>query len=157
MSTDREMLRHTIATLAYRGGKALRGAPAEFSHFKLGDKRAAGEILAHIGDLFDWGLTMMKGKQVWNPQPPRSWAEDTARFHAGLQAMDDYLASGEPLAAPVGTIFQGPVADALTHVGQINLMRRLAGHPVRGENYAKASIEAGRVGADQAESRVEFD
>jgi len=67
-----------------------------------------------------------------------------------------HLASDKPLHAPVEKLFQGPVADALTHVGQIAVLRRLAGSPVKGENYFVADIAAGRVGADQAAPKREF-
>ena len=78
------------------------------------------------------------------------------RFHNALTALDAYLASEQPLHAPVEKLFQGPVADALTHVGQIAVLRRLVGAPVKGENYFVADITAGRVGADQAASKREF-
>jgi len=154
----REMLRHTVATLAYRGGKALRGAPAGFAEFKASPTtRTPGEILAHIGDLLDWGLALAQGRHEWRPLPPRTWDEDVGRFHAGLAAFDAYLASNAPLLSPVEGLFQGPVADALNHVGQINMLRRMAGSPVKGENYFKARILAGHVGAEQSAPRVEFD
>ncbi|HKG92089.1 MAG TPA: hypothetical protein VKA84_09370 [Gemmatimonadaceae bacterium] len=153
----RRLLRHTVATVAYRGGKAVRNAPAGFGEFRVGEtSRTPGQILAHIGDLFDWALCMAKGKQVWQDSVPLRWEHEVERFHAALGAFDAYLASDQPLARPAEMLFQGPVADALTHVGQICLLRRLADAPVRGENYAKAEIVAGRVGADQAASRVEF-
>ena len=146
----RTLLRHTLATLAYRGGKAVRDAPPEFAAFKAGPKtRTPGEILAHIGDLMDWGLTIARGKEKWHDSTPRAWEDEVARFFSSLRAFDDYLSGGEPLGGSPEKLFQGPVADALTHVGQIALLRRLAGGPVRGENYFKADIEAGRVGAVQ--------
>jgi hypothetical protein len=152
------MLRHTVATLAYRGGKAVRGAPAGFAEFHAGPgTRAAGEILAHVGDLLDWALQLAQGRQVWNDAPPRPWDQESERFFAGLKAFDDYLASDAPLGSSAESLFQGPVADALTHVGQIALLRRLAGAPVRGENYFKADIATGRVGSAQAAPRREFD
>jgi hypothetical protein len=154
----RELLRHTLATVAYRARKPLDDAPPEFSGFRLSPgSRSAGEILAHLGDLYDWGLTLAQGKQVWNPIAPTTWDQDVARFYAALGALDAYLASDAPLARPAERIFQGPVADSLTHIGQISLMRRLAGAPVRGENYATAEISVGRVGASQTAPRVEFD
>lgn len=153
----RELLRHTLATLAYRGGKALRGAPERFSSFSCGSGcRTAGQVLAHIGDLLDWGLSIVSGKEKWNVSEVRSWDDDVRRFHAALAAFDDYLASDSPLHVPVEKLFQGPVADALTHVGQIAVLRRLAGSPVKGENYFVADITAGRVGADQAAPKREF-
>jgi hypothetical protein len=162
MDTDRStrlFLRHTLATLAYRGGKALRGAPASFGSFRAGpSSRSAGEILGHVGDLLDWALVYAaEGRHSWREAPLGSWDEDTARFFAGLAAFDTFLASEAPIGLPAEQLFQGPIADALTHVGQITMLRRLAGVPVRGENYLRADIAAGRVGADQSAPRREFD
>jgi len=154
---DIDLLRHTLATLAYRAEKALRNAPAEFAGLRLcPGTRTPGEILAHMGDLMDWALWLAKGSHVWRDSAPREWERDVDRFFAALRALDLFLASGVAPGAPPGRLFQGPVADALTHVGQIALMRRVAGAPVRGENYFRAEIAAGRVGADQSGRRVEF-
>jgi hypothetical protein len=151
-------LRHTLATLAYRGGKAVRGAPPEVAGFAAGPgTRTPLEILRHVGDLLDWAMTLCDGQGVWEPGPPRSWDEEAARFFAGLGRLDRRLAGATELGCPPGRLFQGPVADALTHVGQIALLRRLAGAPVRGENYFKADIASGRVGEEQAPPRMEFD
>jgi hypothetical protein len=147
------LLRHTVATLAYRGGKALRGAPPEFAGY---GSRTPGQILAHICDLFDWALTLVNGVQAWHDSQPQSWEADTARFFALLDAFDRRLASEVPLAVEPERLFQGPVADALTHVGQIAMLRRMAGCPASGENYFVAKIETGRVGADQAAPLREF-
>ena len=153
----RQLLRHTLATLAYRGGKTLRGAPDNFASFNCGSGcRSAGDILAHIGDLLDWALSMAEGNQKWQDSKRRSWDDDVKRFHSALAALDAYLASDKPLQAPIEKLFQGPVADALTHVGQIAILRRLAGAPVRGENYFVAEIAAGRVGPDQVAPKREF-
>jgi hypothetical protein len=155
---DRKLLRHTLATLAYRGGKAVRGAPAAFSEFRPKDgSRSAGQILAHIGDLLDWAFSIATGKETWHDSAPQTWEADVARFFAGLQKLDSVLAGDAPLGATAEQLFQGPVADALTHVGQIAMLRRLAGSPVRGENYKRADIVAGRVGPEQAAPRREFD
>lgn len=154
---SQDFLRHTLATLGYRGGKALRDAPATFSSFRASPgSRSAGEILAHIGDLLDWGVSLARGAEAWHNSPPRDWQADVTRFFDGLSALDKELASGAA-RCPAEKLFQGPIADALTHVGQLSMMRRLAGAPVRGENYAVADIAAGRVGADQAAPRREFD
>jgi hypothetical protein len=158
MDGNIEMLRHTVATLAYRGAKALRGAPADFATFHAAPgTRTPGEILAHLGDLLDWALSIADGAHTWNPQPAVGWEEGSARFFAGLEAFDSRLASGTPLGFPPEKLFQGPIADALTHVGQIAMLRRMAGAPVKGENYFKATILSGTVGSQQAISRVEFD
>lgn len=157
LDPSRQLLRHTIATLAYRGGKAIRGAPENFSSFTCGGGcRSAGHILAHIGDLLDWSLSMVRGDQQWRDSKPQSWNDDVRRFYAGLAAFDAYLASDEPLQAPIDRLFQGPIADAITHVGQLAIMRRLAGSPLKGENYFAADVAAGRIGPDQSPPKFEF-
>jgi hypothetical protein len=155
---ERQFLRHTLATLAYRGGKALRDAPASFASFKPGEtSRTPLEILAHVGDLFDWACALAGGQNTWSNLPPGSWDEEVARFFAGLQRFDAALASDAALGFSAEKLFQGPVADALTHIGQIAMLRRMAGAPVKGENYFKAEIQAGRVGPEQMPARREFD
>ena len=154
----REMLRHTLATLAYRGGKAIRDAPPTFASFRVAPvSRTPGEILAHIGDLLDWALRMVKGEIRWVDSPPLPWPEGVARFFDALSALDAGLDSDGLLHVPAEKIFQGPIADALTHIGQLAMLRNLAGCKMRGENYFVAEISVGRVGADQPAPRREFD
>ncbi|MGA2634073.1 MAG: hypothetical protein ABSF16_07560 [Terracidiphilus sp.] len=148
MDEKRELLRHTLATVAYRAARALEDAPENFAGFD-GAGRTPVAILAHMGDLFDWALSMATGNPSWHNSAPLSWADEERRFFTSLSAFDDYLASAEPLLAPVERLFQGPVADALTHVGQIAMLRRLAGSPTRGENFYVAAIEVGQVGEEQ--------
>ncbi len=151
-----QLLRHTVATLAYRGGKAVRGAPPEFASY--GEGRTAGQILAHICDLFDWAVQLADGKHVWHDSKPQAWDADVgslSRCRAG-GVSTGALASGTPLACEAEQLFQGPIADVLTHVGQIAMLRRMAGCPISGENYFVAKIETGRCGADQAAAVKEF-
>jgi hypothetical protein len=156
--TDRALLRHTIATVAYRGDKAIREAPAAFADFRIGEKtRTPAQILAHIGDLFDWALSLVQGQHVWHDSTPLPWDREIARFFQALRTLDAVIAGDAPLGCPAERLFQGPIADALTHVGQLAMLRRLAGAPVRGENYYKAEIVSGRIGPDQPTRRVEFD
>jgi hypothetical protein len=158
MAPDRHFLRHALATLAYRAGKALRGAPPHFADFTIAPgTRTPAHILAHMGDLFDWALCLARGHHTWHDSTPLPWDQEAARFVAALQAFDAYLASDQPLGWPVERLFQGPLADALTHTGQLTMLRRLAGAPVKGENYAKAAITAGELGLTQAAPRMEFD
>lgn len=153
----RELLRHALATLAYRGGKAVRDTPTDFADFQAGEGvRTPGQILAHIGDLLDWGLSIAMGQQKYCQSPPLPWDGEVERFFAALKRFDDLLASRDAVQAPIEKLFQGPVADALTHVGQINILRRLASAPLKGESYYVAEIETGRVGADQAKPKFEF-
>jgi len=156
-TSSRQLLRHTVATVAYRGGKAVREAPESFAGFKIGEKgRTPAQILAHIGDLYDWALSCARGKQEWHDSKPLPWSQEVQRFFKALQVFDDYLASDAPLGFPAEKIFQGAVADSLTHIGQIAMLRRLAGCPIRGENYFRADIVSGRVGEKQSAPRVEF-
>jgi hypothetical protein len=148
MDEKRELLRHTLATVAYRAARALEGAPAHFAGFSAAG-RLPVQILAHMGDLFDWALSMALGQERWRDTQPRAWAEEKQRFFESLQTFDAFLATGGPLHAPVEQLFQGPVADALTHVGQLSMLRRLSGSPIRGENFFVADIKAGQVGATQ--------
>jgi hypothetical protein len=154
----RQLLRHSVATVAYRGGKALRDAPVHFASFHIGDKtRTPAQILAHMGDLFDWALSIARGQQTWHDSTPLPWNAEIERFFAAVKTFDDFLASGEPLNGSAEGLVQGPIADSFTHIGQIAMLRRLAGSPVKGENYYKAEIADGRVGLEQSAPRREFE
>ncbi len=154
----REFLRHAVATLAYRGAKALRDAPPGFAGLRAGEKaRSPVEIVAHLGDLLDWALAMAEGKPSWHDSAPLAWDAEVARFFAALGRFEAFLESDAALAVPPEKLFQGPIADALTHVGQIAMLRRLGGFPVCGENYYVADIRVGRVGRDQPPARREFE
>ena len=148
MDEKRDLLRHAVATLAYRTTRSLENAPASFADFD-GAGRQPVEILAHMGDLFDWALSMAQGDPSWHNSEPLAWSEEQQRFFAALGAFDAFLASNSRLSAPIERLFQGPIADALTHAGQLAMLRRLAGAPIRGENYYAASIAAGQVDAAQ--------
>ena len=150
------VLRHALATLAYRAGKVLRDAPPGFGEFRASETtRSAAQILAHMGDLMDWAVSIAEGRQTWHDSKPQAWDADVDRFFSGLARFD---VSVTKLSAGVSAeqLFQGPVADALTHVGQLAMMRRLAGVPIKGENYHQADIVEGRVGRDQTPPRREF-
>jgi hypothetical protein len=149
-STDpaRLFLRHTIASLAYRAARALEGAPGHFAGF-AGAGRLPVQILAHMGDLFDWALSISLGDEQWHTTQPRSWDEEKARFFGALKSFDDLLASDAVIKAPLERLFQGPIADALTHVGQLAMLRRLSGSKIVGEDFFIADIKPGQVGADQ--------
>jgi hypothetical protein len=153
LSTDakREVLRHMVATVAYRGGIAVSGAPESFAVFRVNEgTRAPGEILAHIGDLLEGSFYLLKGELVYLTSSPLPWGEEVSRFFSAAKRLDSYLASDAPLACPVEKLIQGPVGDALTHVGQIVMLRRLAGSPVRAESYFTAEIVPGSVGEESS-------
>ena len=146
----REFLRHALATLAYRAGKTVRGTPEAFGLYRATpDSNSCVEILAHMGDLMDWLLRTVQGAPSWTTAKPLPWEQEIARFFTSVRALDDYLASDAPIRWEPERVFQGGLADALTHTGQLAMLRRLSGHKMKGENYAKADIAVGRVGLDQ--------
>jgi hypothetical protein len=159
-STDstRSLLRHVVATLAYRAAKVLRDVPAGFAEFSNGPAtRPPVQILAHMADLMGWAIRMVQGEYLWRPEGSRDWDTELHRFLDGLATLDRLLASDLPLGHAPETLIQGPLADALTHVGQLAMLRGAAGAPVRPESYARAEIVAGRVGLEQAPPGREFD
>jgi hypothetical protein len=157
MDDKRALLRHTVATVAYRGGKAVRGAPASFASYTPdATPRTPAAILAHIGDLFDWALSQAKGAEAWADSAPLEWDREVDRFFATLQRFDAFLASEAPLAVLPERLFQGAIADALAHVGQLAMLRRLAGAKIKAENYSRAEIVMGRVGPEQKAATREF-
>ncbi|MGA9805240.1 MAG: hypothetical protein WA383_15070 [Terriglobales bacterium] len=158
MADTRAFLRHILATIAYRGAKAVRNAGPSFADYRAGEtSRTPAKILAHVGDLMDWGLAMSEGRREWHDSAPLAWEKECERFFTALKKFDDYLASEKPLEVSAEKLFQSALADALTHIGQISMLRRMAGVPIKGENYYVAEITTGRVGADQAAPRKEFD
>lgn len=111
-----------------------------------------------MGDLMEWALTMAEGQTMWRDQPPQAWDADVARLFAGIQALDGFLARAAPLdRAVLFQLLQGPIADALTHTGQLTFLRRIAHAPVRGESYQRALIAAGQTGLEQPAPQREFD
>jgi hypothetical protein len=145
----REVLRHVVATVVYRGGVAVSDAPEGFAAFRIDEgARTPGEILAHIGDLLEGSLYLLRGELVYLNSAPLPWGEEVSRFFSAAKRLDAYLASDAPLACTVEKLIQGPVGDALTHVGQVVMLRRAAGSPVRAESYFAADIVPGVDGEE---------
>ena len=146
MDLKREVLRHLVATVAYRGRLAVVDAPESFAGFRAtSTTRTPGEILAHIGDLLEGSLYLLKGEMVYLTSTPLPWKEEVTRFFLAVKNLDSFLASDETLACPVEKLVQGPIGDALTHVGQIVILRRMSGNPIRPAAYFTADIVAGEV------------
>lgn len=154
----RQLFRHLVATVAYRGRIAVSGAPEGFATFRLsGGGRSPGELLAHLVDLLDGSRYLLQGEMVMLESPPLPWAEGVARFFTAVRELDAFLASEAPLAIPVEKLVQGPIGDALTHVGQIVLLRRAAGSPIQADSYFMADIVPGRFDQESAESDASDD
>ena len=150
-------LRHTLAALAYRMARATANAPPEFAKFEIGpNPRTPERILSHMGDLMEWSLSLVEGNQKWRPSQPLAWNDELARFFRSLEALDRAIAASDLAEDTANRLFQGPIADALTHTGQFAMLRRMAGSPIRGENFVVADVSIGRVGMDQAPPRKPF-
>jgi len=161
LEPKRQFFRHILATIAYRGGKALRKAPESFPAFRTAEtSRSPAQILAHTADLLEWTLRLSEGEQwhaAWRPLAPSTWDSDVARFFKALEQLDNRFARGQSSAMSLEILFQGPVSDVITHIGQLAMLRRLAGSPVKGEVMIIAEVEVGRIGPDQAAPKREFD
>jgi len=153
---QRQLIRHLLATLAYRTAKALRGAPESFADYQApGGVKTPVRVLAHMGDLMEWALRMVQGNKEWREATPLPLVPESERFFATLKGLDEFLASDAALQS-VERLVQGPIVDAITHAGQLAMLRRQAGAPIRAEAYFISEIAVGRVGADQAPPKREL-
>lgn len=150
MTPSRQLLRHFLAVLAYRTQKVLRGAPATFSDFRPADNvRTPHELMWHMTGLIGYARTMLHGGEY---APPRLqlFESEVARFHAVLQSLSDDFADDTLRARITDEQFlQGPLSDAMTHVGQLAMLRRLEGTPVPSENFIFAQISSDNLSAAQ--------
>ena len=152
MTPARRLLQHFLAALAYRTQKALRGAPAGFADFRAADKvRTPKELVWHMTGVIGYARTMLHGGRFEPPALP-TLGEEVERFHATVRALHEDFAN-DALEARISDeqLLQGPLADAMTHAGQLAMLRRLHGVPVPSENFIFAAIDTDRVGADQPE------
>jgi hypothetical protein len=155
--STRAAVRHLAATLAYRAAKVLRDVPAGFATRDFGGAtRPPVLIVAHMADLMAWAVRFRTGELVWKAEGSDDWDTEVERFFTHLDALDRSLADGS-FAGALEKVIQAPLADALTHVGQLALLRGMAGTPVRPESYARADIVVGRVGREQTPAGREFD
>lgn len=150
MTPPRQLLRHFLAALAYRTQKALRGAPPTFSEFRAAaNVRTPHELLWHMTGVIGYARTMLHGGEY---APPRlaSFEDEVARFHALLQSLSEDFAD-EALQARIRDeqFLQGPLSDAMTHAGQLAMLRRLEGTPVPSENFIFAEISADNLSPAQ--------
>lgn len=158
----RALLRHIVATLTYRAAKVLRDVPPDFAARSFGTStRTPVLIVAHMADLMSWAVRLTHGEYSWKAEGSDDWDTEVARFFAGLTELDRALTSADslrgPVENPVEKLIQGPLADALTHVGQLAMLRGMAGTAIRPESYARADIVVGRISLDQTAPRAPFD
>ena len=147
---DRLLLRHSLAIIAYRGGKQIRTAPPEFWVYDTGDAKTPLHILSHISDLIHWALTLASGQGQGQNRTPGTPKQEIERFHSSLAELDAFLGSSAPIMAEIPRLLAGPIADSLTHIGQLAILRRMSGSPTIGENYYTADIVTGHVGPEQS-------
>jgi hypothetical protein len=153
MEDRRKLLNHFLAALAYRTQKALREAPEAFGSFRAGDGvRTPAELVRHMASVLGYARTFFIGGSYW-PEPLESLAEEVERFHELLGLLAQHLRNGDAFLGGMTEerLLQGPFSDAMTHAGQLALLRRLAGAPVPPENFIVAEIREERLGPDQPE------
>jgi hypothetical protein len=139
-----KLLRHLVATIVFRGNVAVRDSDGSFASFKLADDiRTPGEILAHIGDLLEGSLFLLKGEMRMLNSGSLPWNAEVSRFVNAARELDSFLASDPQIEIPIEQLVQGPIADALTHIGQLAMLRRASGLPTTAEPYFQADIVAG--------------
>ena len=152
------VLRHLIATLAYRAAKVVRDVAPDFPTTSVSPTtRRPVLIAAHMADLMAWALSLVEGKSEWKAGGTEDWNVEVRRFFDGLEALDRRISTSPVSSDSIEKLIQGPLADALTHVGQLAMLRGMAGVPIRPESYARAEIVAGRVGIEQSPPGREFD
>ena len=151
MNDKRALLRHFLAALAYRTQKALRDAPADFGSFRAVDGvRTPSELVRHMTSVLGYARTLYEGGRYW-PDPLPSLVDEITRFHEMLQDLAHHVETGSLLEGMTEErLLQGPLSDAMTHAGQLAMLRRLAGAPVAPENFVRAEIDPERLGPDQA-------
>jgi hypothetical protein len=153
MEVKRKLLNHFLAALAYRTQKALRDAPVDFGSFRaLDGVRTPAELVRHMTSVLGYARTHFIGGHYW-PEPLESLDDEIERFHEVLRMLAQHLRNGDALLDGMTEerLLQGPFSDAMTHAGQLALLRRLAGRPVPPENFIVAEIEEDRLGPDQAQ------
>src|ERR1700752_3165202 len=151
METKRKLLNHFLAALAYRTQKALREAPEDFGSFRISEGvRTPAELVRHMTSVLGYARTFFVGGSYW-PDPLPSLPEEVVRFHQMLGNISTHLRDGDPLREGLTEerLLQGPFSDAMTHAGQLAMLRRLAGSPVAPENFIVADIDSARLGIDQ--------
>jgi hypothetical protein len=150
MTAERKLLKHFLAAIAYRTQKALRGAPESFAGFRAGSNvRTPHELVWHMTGVVGYARTFFHGG-VWQPDKLATFAEEVHRFHQVLEDLGNMVGEDAPLrSVSVEQLLQGPLADVMTHAGQLSMLRRLAGSPVAPENFVRANIQPDNLGADQ--------
>lgn len=151
MDAQRALLKHFLATIAYRTQKALRGAPDSFADFRAGaNLRTPHEIIWYMTGVLGYARTFFQAG-VWQPDYLDDFRDEVGRFHLVLQDLGTLLEREIPRnGISPEQLLQGPLTDAMTHVGQLAMLRRLAGSPVPSENFVYATIRASNLGQDQA-------
>lgn len=153
MNDKRELLKHFLAALAYRTQKALRDAPADFGSFRMVERlRTPAELVRHMTSVLGYSRTFFIGGS-YGPEPLPTLDEEIARFHEMLEDLARHISGGTPFLENMTPerMLQGPFSDAMTHAGQLAMLRRLAGHPVSPENFIVAKISPENLGREQAE------
>lgn len=149
MDAERRLLQHVLAAIAYRTQKAIRGAPPQYPEFRAGPGvRTPHALLWHMTSVLGYARTFFVGGE-WRPAPEERFEDEVSRFHAVLADLNRLIGERSFGETSARRLLQGPLADAMTHAGQLAILRRLAGSPIPPENFIEADIDSANVGPDQ--------
>lgn len=144
-ATKNEYLRHTLATIAYRFQKSVSVAGKGFAGFSLGKgSRNTTEIIHHIYHVLWWTRVFVQEERFINEKPEKlSFALEIKRVNSELAVLDKVFSETALGMDFSKRLLQGPLSDVLTHIGQLSMLSRLNGHPIKGEDFSSAEISTG--------------
>lgn len=137
-----ETLRCYLAGLVFRFEHVTAGTGEEFAKFEAGHGvRTPQQIVRHMTGLVL--LARDQFEEVAGRRPePLPWPEEKSRFVATVWDFDTLVSKGSGLREDrsipsMAHVWNGPLSDLMTHVGQLATLRRLAGDPVPAVRYSQ--------------------
>ena len=149
MDDEDGLLRHFLASIAYHASKAIRDAPPNYPELDVGmGVRTPRRILNHVTGVLSYAHSFYEQYDTTYFED-KPWGDEVDHFYETLGRLDASMAESKPREVTERQLLQGPLSDAMAHVGQLLMLRRLAGSPVPSENFIYADIRVGVVGPDQ--------
>ena len=149
MSNKSEMLRHFLASITYRATKAIKNVPETYPAHDLGKGvKTPLRILHHITGVLTYAHSFFEHYDTTHIDV-KSWDAEVGEFYSILSKLDKSIQEKKPKEVTEEQLLQGPLSDAMTHIGQLSMLRRLADSPLPSENFIFADVRKGAVGPNQ--------